>query len=90
VDSKKDEQVSHHSLRPSGNGRTDDGDALSEFTEWDNHVMPSGTVSFVNNNDTIKPNTQHEIVNNRRERLNTEAQLMFVNSDRKLENEESF
>ncbi|KAL9276422.1 hypothetical protein ACSQ67_026027 [Phaseolus vulgaris] len=99
IDRKRDDQLSHHGLRPSGNGRIssrtdDDGDALSEFksgiegTEWDNHVMPSETVSFVNNSDTFKPNTQHEIVNNRREHLNTEAQLMFVNSDRKLE--ESF
>lgn len=95
MDSKRDDQLSHNSLQPSGNGRissrSDDGDAVSELrngiegTELNNHVVPSETVSFVNNNDTFKPNTQHEIVNNRRE-----AQLMFVNSDRKLENEESF
>ncbi|CAJ1956804.1 unnamed protein product [Sphenostylis stenocarpa] len=100
MDIKKDEELSsHHSLRPSGNGRVScrtGGDADSECrsgnagTEWDNHVVPSETVSFVNNNDNFKPNTPHEIVNNRREHLNTEAQLMFVNSDRKLENEESF
>ncbi|TKY48984.1 Autophagy-related protein 18f [Spatholobus suberectus] len=72
------------------------GDAVTEFksgiegTEWDNHVVPSETVSFVNNNDTLKPNIQHEIVNNRREHLNNGAHLMFVNSDRKPENEESF
>ncbi|RDX93173.1 Autophagy-related protein 18f, partial [Mucuna pruriens] len=59
-----------------------------EGTEWNDHVVPSETVSFVNNNDTLKPNTQHEFVNNRREHFNTEAQLMFVNSDTKPENEE--
>ncbi|XP_047174286.1 autophagy-related protein 18f-like [Vigna umbellata] len=100
MDSKKDDQLSFYSLQSSGNGRissrSDDGDAVSELrngiegTELDNHVVASVTVSFVNNNDTFKPNTQHEIVNNRREHLDTEAQLMFVNSDRKLENEESF
>ncbi|KOM43850.1 hypothetical protein LR48_Vigan05g145500 [Vigna angularis] len=99
MDSKKDDQLSHYSLQSSGNGRissrSDDGDVSElrngiEGTELDNHVVASETVSFVNNNDTFKPNTQHEIVNNRREHLDTEAQLMFVNSDRKLENEESF
>jgi hypothetical protein len=62
-----------------------------EDTEWDNHVMPSETIGFVNNNDTLKPNTQqHEIVNNRREHLNTGAQLMHVNSDKRPEDEHHF
>ncbi|XP_040864359.1 autophagy-related protein 18f isoform X2 [Glycine max] len=75
---------------------TNAGDAVSEFrsgiegTEWDNHVVPSETVNFVNNNDTFRQNTQHEIVNNRMEHLNTGAHLMYVNSDGKPENEESF
>jgi hypothetical protein len=41
-----------------------------EGTEWGNHVMPSETIDFVNNNVNLKPNTQHEIVNNRKEHLN--------------------
>ncbi|XP_027928129.1 autophagy-related protein 18f [Vigna unguiculata] len=100
MDSKNDDQLLHNSLQASGNGRissrSGDGDAVSELrngiegTDLDNHVVPSETESFVNNNDTFKPNTQHEIVNNRREHLDTEAQLMIVNSDRKHENEESF
>ncbi|WJX73496.1 hypothetical protein P8452_57270 [Trifolium repens] len=62
-----------------------------EGTEWDNHVMPSETIGFVNNNDTLKPNTQqHEIVNNRREHLNTGAQLMHVNIDKRPEDEHHF
>ncbi|XP_058756502.1 autophagy-related protein 18f [Vicia villosa] len=52
-----------------------------EGTEWDNHVMPAETNGFVNNNDTLKPNSLHEIVNNRREHLNTGAHLMRVNSN---------
>ena len=61
-----------------------------EGTEWDNHVMPSETIGFVNNNDNLKSNAQHEIVNNRREHLNMEAQLMLVNSDNRPENEQHF
>lgn len=59
-----------------------------EGTEWGNHVMPSETIGFVNNNDNLKSNTQHEIVNNRKEHLNMGAQLMLVNSDKRPENEE--
>ncbi|XP_027340566.1 autophagy-related protein 18f isoform X1 [Abrus precatorius] len=105
MDSKTNEQVLHHSSTsgPSGNGMisprivlgspvcvTNGGDAVTGGTEWDNHVVLSETASFVNNNDTLKPYSQHEIVNNTREHLNTEAQLMFVNSDTRPENEESF
>ena len=74
---------------------TDSGD-VDEFqsgiegTEWDGHFALSDTMASVNNNDTLKPNTQHEIVNNIKEHLNMEAQLMYVNSDRRPENEESF
>ncbi|KAL2331571.1 hypothetical protein Fmac_019152 [Flemingia macrophylla] len=104
MDSKANEQVMHRSFRTAENGRilhrspdcvTNADDAVTEFksgiegTGWDNHGVTSETVAFVNNNDTLNPNTQHEIVNNRREHLNTGAHLMFVNSDRKPENEES-
>lgn len=67
---------------------TKSGGAIAEFksgnegNEWNDHLIPSESKGSVNNNDTLKPNTMHEIVNNRREHLNTEAQLMFVNSDR--------
>nr|XP_027187641.1 autophagy-related protein 18f isoform X2 [Cicer arietinum] len=61
-----------------------------EGTEWYNHVMPSNTISSVNNNDNLKPNTQHEIVNNRREHSNMGAQLMHVNSHIRPENEQHF
>lgn len=98
---KINEQVLHHSSQVSGNGRisprTNSGSDVTEFksevegTEWDNHVMPSETMGFVNNNnDTLKPSTQHEIVNNTREHLNMEPQLMPVNSDTtRPENEEN-
>lgn len=46
-------------------------------------------MDFVNNN-TLKPDTLHEIVNNRMEHLNMEAHLMHVNNDTRPENEEPF
>ncbi|KAK7324650.1 hypothetical protein VNO77_28379 [Canavalia gladiata] len=81
VDNKTNEQLLHHSSRPSGNGRispriilgspesvTNAGDAVTEFksgieeTDWDNHVVPPAeTAGFVHNNDTLKPNSLHEI-----------------------------
>lgn len=64
-----------------------------EGTDWDNnHAMPSEIMGLVNNNDILKPNSQHEIVNNRREHLNLGAQLMHVNSDddKRPENEDHF
>jgi len=89
-------RISPRTILESPESVTKAGDAVSEFrsgiegTEWDNHLVASETLNFVNNNDTFRPNTQHEIVNNRMEHLNTGAHLMYVNSDRKPENEESF
>ncbi|XP_061341799.1 LOW QUALITY PROTEIN: autophagy-related protein 18f [Gastrolobium bilobum] len=105
VDSKINEQLLHHSngrvspriVLGSPECVTNSGDAVTDFksgiegTEWDNHLVPSEMMGFVNNNDTLKPNTQLEIVNNTREHSNLEeAQLMFVNSDTRPDNEESF
>lgn len=75
LDSKISEQLLHHSE--------------TEGTEWDNHVKRTETMDFVNNN-TLKPDTLHEIVNNRMEHLNMEAHLMHVNNDTRPENEEPF
>lgn len=89
-------RISPRTILESPESVTKAGDAVSEFrsgiegTEWDNHLVASETLNFVNNNDTFRPNTQHEIVNNRMEHLNTGAHLMYVNSDGKPENEESF
>lgn len=75
---------------------TSSGGPIAEFksgiegNKWDGHLIQAETKGFVNNNDTLKPNTRHdEVVNNRQEILNMEAQRMFVNSDReglKVEN----
>jgi len=101
MDRKINEQVLHHGSEPYGNGRISHrsvsespecmnnygGEVITEHenhiegTEWGNHVMPSETIGFVNN-------TQHEIVNNRKEHLHIGAQLMLVNSDKRPENEE--
>ncbi|MED6219840.1 hypothetical protein PIB30_039401 [Stylosanthes scabra] len=62
----------------------------TEGTEWDAHFALPEMAAFVNSNDTDKPNTQHENVNNIKEHLNMEAQLMYVNSNTRPLNEESF
>ncbi|TKY66705.1 Autophagy-related protein 18f [Spatholobus suberectus] len=68
---------------------TNSGGTVTEFksgiqgNEWNDHLIPAETKSFVNNNNTLKPNTRQEIVNNRREHFNMDAQHVFVNSDRK-------
>ncbi|OIW05967.1 hypothetical protein TanjilG_11654 [Lupinus angustifolius] len=63
------------------NGAIDEFKSGFEGNEWDDHLILAETKGFVNNNDTLKPKTIHEIVDNKIEHLNMEAQLMFVNSD---------
>ncbi|KHN47845.1 Breast carcinoma-amplified sequence 3 like [Glycine soja] len=65
------------------------GETIAEFksgiegNERGDSLIPAETKAFVNNNNTLKPNTWPEIVNNRRENLNMDVHQMFVNSDRK-------
>ncbi|OIW03164.1 hypothetical protein TanjilG_11801 [Lupinus angustifolius] len=78
------------SMTNSGGAVTEVNNGIEEGTEWHNHLVPSTMMGYVNNNHTLKPSTQHEIVNNRMEHLNMEAQLISVNSDRRPESEESY
>lgn len=65
------------------------GETIAEFksgiegNERGDSLIPAETKAFVNNNNTLKPNTWPEIANNRRENLNMNAHQIFVNSDRK-------
>ncbi|OIW15456.1 hypothetical protein TanjilG_28655 [Lupinus angustifolius] len=55
---------------------TNSGGAVAEVntgieggTEWHDHSAPPEMMGYVNNNHTLKPNSQHEIVNNITEHL---------------------
>ncbi|KOM49943.1 hypothetical protein LR48_Vigan08g077000 [Vigna angularis] len=54
-----------------------------EGNEWDYGLIPAEAEGLVNNNNTVKPDTRPETVNNRREHINMDVHHMFVNSDRK-------
>ncbi|KAF5728368.1 autophagy-related protein 18f [Tripterygium wilfordii] len=79
-------RISHQNSSGSLESMTEIGAAVSELqcgveeTGWDGPGIPTETKDFVNNNDSLKTNTQLEIVNNR-ESLKMESQLKFVNND---------
>lgn len=83
------ERISPRNILGSPDFLTKSGGTIPEFKsgtqghEWNDHSLPAEAQGFVNNNNTLKQNTRQEIVNNRREQLNMDAQHMFVYSDRK-------
>lgn len=82
-------RISPRNILGSPDCMTNSGGTLPGFksgiqgNEWNDHLIPAETKGFVNNNNTLKPNTRQEIVNNRREHLNMDVQHVFIYSDRK-------
>ncbi|ESW04971.1 hypothetical protein PHAVU_011G140900 [Phaseolus vulgaris] len=68
---------------------TNSGGNIAEFNggfegnEWDEGSIPAEAEGLVNNNNTLKPDTRPETVNNRRGHIEMDVHHMFVNSDRK-------
>lgn len=68
---------------------TNSGRNIAEFNsgieenEWDEGLIPAEAEGLVNNNNTLKPDTRPETLNNRRGHIEMDVHHMFVNSDRK-------
>ncbi|XP_054815071.1 autophagy-related protein 18f-like isoform X1 [Prosopis cineraria] len=86
LDGRVNEQLLHQSTGMSENGKI--SDCTTNSTELDNgiqvprlgdHLQPTKTRGYVNKNNSPKPNSQFEIVNNRIEHLSMEGQLKLVN-----------
>ncbi|KAE9588600.1 putative transcription factor WD40-like family [Lupinus albus] len=61
---------SPESMTSSGGAVTEVNSEIEGATEWHDHLAPPEMMNYVNNNHTLKPNSQHDIVNNITEHLN--------------------